>query len=106
MGNTNGTLVDEIKELTKEIGSSEEPKTGLHKAVDDANNALDSANQALSEAESDLKSKLSKKATDKSIGIRYKSDRFGDVNYTIAKIRSDIETIYQNFICFASSLSL
>ena len=96
LGNTNGTLVDEIKELTKEIGSSEEPKTGLHKAVDDANNALDSANQALSEAESDLKSKLSKKATDKSIGIKYKSDRFGDVNYTIAKIRSDIETIYQN----------
>lgn len=96
LGNTNGTLVDEIKELTKEIGSSEEPKTGLHKAVDDANNALDSANQALSEAESDLKSKLSKKATDKSIGIKYKSDRFGDVNYTIAKIRSDIETTYQN----------
>lgn len=96
LGNANGTLVDEIKELTKEIGSSEEPKTGLHKAVDDANNALDSANQALSEAESDLKSKLSKKATDKSIGIKYKSDRFGDVNYTIAKIRSDIETIYQN----------
>lgn len=96
LGNTNGTLVDEIEELTKEIGSSEEPKTGLHKAVDDANNALDSANQALSEAESDLKSKLSKKATDKSIGIKYKSDRFGDVNYTIAKIRSDIETIYQN----------
>ena len=96
LGNTNGTLVDEIKELTKEIGSSEEPKTGLRKAVDDANNALDSANQALSEAESDLKSKLSKKATDKSIGIKYKSDRFGDVNYTIAKIRSDIETIYQN----------
>lgn len=96
LGNTNGTLVDEIKKLTKEIGSSEEPKTGLHKAVDDANNALDSANQALSEAESDLKSKLSKKATDKSIGIKYKSDRFGDVNYTIAKIRSDIETIYQN----------
>lgn len=96
LGNTNGTLVDEIKELTKEIGSSEEPKTGLHKAVDDANNALDSANRALSEAESDLKSKLSKKATDKSIGIKYKSDRFGDVNYTIAKIRSDIETIYQN----------
>lgn len=96
LGNTNGTLVDEIKELTKEIGSSEEPKTGLHKAVDDANNALDSANQALSEAESNLKSKLSKKATDKSIGIKYKSDRFGDVNYTIAKIRSDIETIYQN----------
>ena len=96
LGNTNVTLVDEIKELTKEIGSSEEPKTGLHKAVDDANNALDSANQALSEAESDLKSKLSKKATDKSIGIKYKSDRFGDVNYTIAKIRSDIETIYQN----------
>ena len=96
LGNTNGTLVDEIKELTKEIGSSEAPKTGLHKAVDDANNALDSANQALSEAESDLKSKLSKKATDKSIGIKYKSDRFGEVNYTIAKIRSDIETIYQN----------
>ncbi len=96
LGNTNGTLVDEIKELTKEIGSSEEPKTGLHKAVDDANNALDSANRALSEAESDLKSKLSKKATDKSIGIKYKSARFGDVNYTIAKIRSDIETIYQN----------
>ena len=96
LGNTNGTLVDEIKELTKEIGRSEEPKTGLHKAVDDANNALDSANRALSEAESDLKSKLSKKATDKSIGIKYKSDRFGDVNYTIAKIRSDIETIYQN----------
>ena len=40
LGNTNGTLVDEIKELTKEIGRSEEPKTGLHKAVDDANNSF------------------------------------------------------------------
>lgn len=95
LGNNNGTLAEEIKELTDEIGNSEEPKTGLNKAVDDADSAFNSANQAWGRAVSDLDSKLSKKATDKKIGIKYKSDKFGDVNYNIAKIKGDIQTIYQ-----------
>ena len=43
-----------------------------------------------------MESKLSKKATDKKIGIKYKPDKFGDVNYNIAKIRSDVQTICQS----------
>ena len=96
LGNNNGTLAEEIKELTNEIGNSVEPKTGLNKAVDDATSSYDSANQAWSKAVSDLESKLSKKATDKKIGIKYKPDKFGDVNYNIAKIRSDVQTICQS----------
>lgn len=95
LGNNNGTLVEGIKELTKEIGNSEEPKTGLNKAVDDADSAFNSANQAWGKAVSELDSKLSKKATDKNIGIKYKPDRFGDVNYNKVKINNDIQTIYQ-----------
>ena len=96
LGNNNGTLAEEIKELTNEIGNSVEPKTGLNKAVDDATSSYDSANQAWSKAVSDSESKLSKKATDKKIGIKYKPDKFGDVNYNIAKIRSDVQTICQS----------
>lgn len=96
LGNNNGTLAEEIKELTNEIGNSVEPKTGLNKAVDDATSSYDSANQAWSKAVADLESKLSKKATDKKIGIKYKPDKFGDVNYNIAKIRSDVQTICQS----------
>lgn len=96
LGNNNGTLAEEIKELTNEIGNSVEPKTGLNKAVDDVTSSYDSANQAWSKAVSDLESKLSKKATDKKIGIKYKPDKFGDVNYNIAKIRSDVQTICQS----------
>lgn len=95
LGNNNGTLAEEIKKLTEEIGNSEEPKTGLNKAVDDADFAFNSANQAWAKAVSDLDSKLSKKATDKKIGIKYKPDKFGDVNYNIAKIKGDIQTIYK-----------
>ena len=95
LGNNNGTLAEEIKKLTEEIGNSEEPKTGLNKAVDDADSAFNSANQAWAKAVSDLDSKLSKKATDKKIGIKYKPDKFGDVNYNIAKIKNDIQTIYK-----------
>lgn len=94
LGNNNGTLAEEIKKLTDEIGNSDEPKTGLNKVVDDADSAFNSANQAWGRAASDLDSKLSKKATDKKIGIKYKSDKFGDVNYNIAKIKGDIQTIY------------
>ena len=66
------------------------------KAVDDATSSYDSANEAWSKAVSALESKLSKKATDKKIGIKYKPDKFGDVNYNIAKIRSDVQTICQS----------
>ena len=99
LGSNNSTLEEEISQLIVEIGESEEPKTGLMKELDVKSLVLASAKKDLEDAISDLDTKLSKKATDKKIGIKYKPERFGDVNYNIAKIKSDIQVITQgNYI--------
>lgn len=41
---------------------------------------------------------LSDKATDRTIGIKYKADRFGDQNYNIQKLKADIDKVLsQNY---------
>ena len=95
LGGNNSTLEKQIAELSNEIGVNGESKTGLYKKLEEEESKLAAANTALNEADANLEGLLSKKATDRKIGIKYHSDRFGDQNYNISKLKSDIRTIEQ-----------
>ncbi len=93
LGGDNSILEKQISELSNEIGVDGENKTGIHKLLEDAETQLASSDAEYRRAVSELESLLSKKATDRKIGIKYKSDKFGDVNYNITKLKNDIRTI-------------
>jgi wobble nucleotide-excising tRNase len=99
LGDDNNKIEKEIEALESELGSSvEDQETGLYadkkKAVDTYNTAF----QAHKRANANLEKQLGDKATNKDIGIKYNSERFGDQNYTITKLKADIKTVKdQNF---------
>lgn len=91
LGEDNNAIEREIQELESEIGSNDEGnETGLYAKHRRAATTLQAAEQALDEAERHLDDQLRAKATNKSIGIKYKAQRFGDQNYNIQKMKSDI----------------
>jgi wobble nucleotide-excising tRNase len=94
LGDDNNKIENEIKSLQAELGSGVEgQETGLFAdnklAVDTYNAAFDAHKQA----NDNLEKQLGDKATSKDIGIKYKSEHFGDQNYTISKLRADIKTV-------------
>lgn len=94
LGDDNNKIEREIEELETELGSSEEGyESGLFaekkSAIDDYKTAL----QAHKSANDNLKKQLAEKATNKEIGIKYKPEYFGDQNYTITKLESDIKKV-------------
>ena len=90
----NATIETEIQTLKNDLGSDTEgSESGFYLEL---KNAAATANTALREyqaADNQLDQQLSTKALDRNTGIKYKSDRFGDQNYTKAKLLSDIETV-------------
>jgi wobble nucleotide-excising tRNase len=94
LGDDNNKIEKEIEALEAELGSKEEGKeTGLY-AQHIQNSAVHKeAKDAHKNAQDTLENQLKTKATDRNVGIRYKSDRFGDQNYDIRDIKSDIQTV-------------
>ena len=95
LGGNNSTLEKQIVELSNEIGIDGEIKTGLYKRLEEEERRFATADTTLNEAVANLEGLLSKKATDRKIGIKYNSGRFGDVNYNITKLKNDIQAIGQ-----------
>lgn len=94
LGDDNNIIEEEIAELELKLGSNEEEKeTGLYKEYKELSQSYTTSSRKHSTAESNLETKLNNKATDKKIGIKYQSSRFGDQNYNITKLRSDIDTV-------------
>jgi wobble nucleotide-excising tRNase len=94
LGDDNNKIEKEISALNAELGSNEAGKeTGLYADGKAANTLYVKENQAHQAAVSSLESHLSDKATNKKIGIKYKPERFGDQNYNIQKIKTDIEDV-------------
>ncbi|WP_211329687.1 AAA family ATPase [Vespertiliibacter pulmonis] len=94
LGDDNNKIEQEIKILEVELGSNVEgQETGLFadkkQAADEYHDALGSYNQL----KDNLEKQLSDKATNRDIGIKYKPERFGDQNYTITKLKTDITTV-------------
>lgn len=94
LGDDNNKIEKEIEAIEAELGSKEEGKeTGLHAQKTAANTEQAKAFQAHKNANDGLEKHLKDKAIDRKIGIKYKSERFGDQNYDIQKLKRDIEKV-------------
>lgn len=94
LGSDNAEIERAIKDLETEIGSDiEGSETGLYKQLKDKKKTAQDAARAHLSAHSALEKKLSNKATNRQAGIKYESERFGEQNYTIAKIKTDIAQV-------------
>lgn len=91
LGDDNNKIENEIEAIEAELGSKEEGKeTGLYAQKKEAYAKHAAASQNYKNDDKELENKLMDKATNKEIGIKYKSERFGDQNYNIQKLKSDI----------------
>ena len=94
LGDDNNKIEKEIEALEVELGSKEEGKeTGLYAQRTAANNKKNEAFQAHKKANEGFEKQLKDKAIDRKIGIKYKSERFGEQNYDIQKLKKDIEKV-------------
>jgi len=94
LGDDNNKIEKEIEELEAELGSSiEGHETGLFANKKKAAADYDTDFRAHKQARDRLDKQLAGKATNKDIGIKYKPERFGDQNYTIIKLKGDIEKV-------------
>lgn len=94
LGDDNNKIEKEIDALEAELGSSVEGnETGLYADKKEAIANYSTAFIEHKQANDNLEKQLADKATNKEIGIKYKPERFGEQNYTIAKLRADIITV-------------
>lgn len=91
LGDENNKIEKEIEALESELGSKEEgSQTGLYAEKIKATTVFEKTRQEHKKANDDLEKQLADKATDRKIGIKYKPERFGDQNYNIQKLKTDI----------------
>ena len=104
IGETNNRLEKEIKALSDELGDNTPGKeTGLYlqhsSAVKDEQDAQTAKDKIAREIESTKK----RIVLDRSIGIKYQSDLYGDQNYTIPKFEVELQTVRDsNYQCPSS----
>ncbi|MDC6406320.1 MULTISPECIES: AAA family ATPase [Maribacter] len=94
----NATIEAEIQALKNELGVKENPEeeidaTGFYLELKNASLRATTALQAYQTANNSLNDQLRYKATNNPNGIKYKSDKFGDQNYNITKLLSDVKTV-------------
>lgn len=90
----NATIEAEIQALKNDLGSNEEEnESGLYLELKNVVAMATTASEAYQTENNQLNQQLTAKALDRTTGIKYRSDRFGDQNYTSAKLSSDIETV-------------
>ena len=93
-GNT--TLEAEIAELNNELGIvTEGSETGFYLELKNTKQIESTAKQAYETASNTLNQQLSYKATNNPNGIKYKSEKYGDQNYTKPKLENDIATVLE-----------
>lgn len=90
----NATIEAEIQALKDDLGNNEEDReSGFYLELKSASAIANSAFQIFQTENSQLNQQLTAKALDRNTGIKYKSERFGDQNYTTAKLSTDIDTV-------------
>lgn len=94
LGEDNAKLEEEVGEHEAELGSEEE-KSGLLGELLGAEEKLKEAKEAHSEKSSELEGKLRDKANKAGSGIKH-NKAFGDANYNVSKIKTDISTVSQD----------
>ena len=83
----NATIEADIQILKNDLGNSEEEnESGFYLELKNASAIAETALRAHQAESSDLDRQLSFKATNNPNGIKYKSEKFGKQNYTIAEL--------------------
>lgn len=94
LGADNNKLESEIQELEKELGSEEQSKeTRLYANRVQMEKDATAARTAHQQAETDLNRQLTQKATSGEDAIKYKASKFGDQNYNITKLKSELASV-------------
>ena len=94
LGDGNNKIEKEIKAINTELGSNEEgSQTGLYAEKTRATLAFDKTKLNNTKADDSLEKQLGEKATSREIGIKYNAERFGDQNYNIQKLKTDIRRV-------------
>lgn len=92
----NGEIEKEIQSLKNELGDNEDKnESGFYLEYKTAKVNTKNSKKIFEVEKSKLDKQLKEKATKNSSGIKYKSEKFGDQNYNITKLLSDIETILE-----------
>ena len=94
LGDDNNKIEKEIEALKVKLGLKQEGKeTGLYAQQIKVSAMHTEAKQTHKNAQDILGNQLRLKAIDRVAGIKYKSDRFGNQNYDIRDIKSDIAKV-------------
>ncbi|MBK1833047.1 AAA family ATPase [Roseibacillus ishigakijimensis] len=94
IGDDNVAIQEQIEAIEAEIGSNEEgQETGLFAKLKLKRAAKTQATNSHQTAQNTLESQLRTKATAGNESIKYNSDKFGDQNYTISKLRNEIDQV-------------
>lgn len=97
LGDDNPQLIEEIDRLQQEVGASEDgEETGHYKSLKDLRNKKESDQKNYNRTKRLLDEQLRTKATDREKGIKYNSEKFGDQNYDIRKLYSDIDEVLKS----------
>ncbi|MBP6860770.1 MAG: AAA family ATPase [Neisseriaceae bacterium] len=97
LGDDNNKIEKEIEAIEAELGFNVEgQETGLFADKKQAIDTYNLTSNVHKQANDNLEKQLAEKATNKDIGIRYKPGRFGDQNYTITKLKTDITVVEQS----------
>ena len=90
----NVQIEQEIQEIEAQLGVDKaDEETGLYKELKNSIKTESRSKKELLDKQSELEASLRKKSTDRTIGIKYKPELYGDQNYTITKIKTDIAEI-------------
>jgi len=96
LGADNSVLEREISDFEATLGSNEQNKeSGKYLQLKNAKIEAAKAKDSLDTKRKDKDTKLSKKAIDKKIGIKYSTDKYGTQvqNYNITKLHDDIDKV-------------
>lgn len=94
LGEENQAIEEEILRLSTALGSSEAgEETGMFKEFNEKQTKYNEAVDRLSKAEKALEDKLHQKATRGNQSIKYNPSKFGDQNYTITRLKSEIAIV-------------
>ncbi|MBC7525896.1 MAG: AAA family ATPase [Flavobacterium sp.] len=91
-GNT--TIEAEIQSLKNDLGNNEQgSESGFYLELKNATSIANTALQTFQTENNQLDQQITAKALDRTTGIKYRSEKFGDQNYTKSKLISDIEIV-------------
>lgn len=96
LGGDNQKVLDDIKRLKEELGSNEENfETSIYLDIKNKRRDLEIAEKAFEVKDKYLQNLLKNKASGQIDSIRTQHNKFGDSDYTIAKLRKEIDLVQE-----------